>query len=335
MQKNFMLLEKAVLDKLRELAGVPEGVAASVSTVLDEARNDLAMDAMATEYMSKRKAMEGTEGKILKYMKRRAGKADAATEPLRERLMEAGLTPDGWQELVVRTGGGGGTGTVSTVGNEATPGQGGGAAGSGGGAGDGATAAGTGDSTGSGAGAGAGPGAGAGDGGQGVNLLAGLLGELDGALKAVREAAATRQQSQELVDMVNRIGEQVNAQVAEAERTIEAFAEKAKRIGSASQEAKAAEPGMSRAELLGFLAELVQELRQPLSVIICALDMVLGKRLGELVSDQELMLTMASTSSQRLNHLVDKLQEISGMPPERVPDRKILAALYDEKGVAS
>lgn len=76
------------------------------------------------------------------------------------------------------------------------------------------------------------------------------------------------------------------------------------------------------------LAEIVQEFRQPLSVIISTADMLSKKLLGD-VSDKQLeMLRLTSGSGDRLASLVDKLAEISGMPDDEHPDTQILEDLY-------
>jgi hypothetical protein len=87
-------------------------------------------------------------------------------------------------------------------------------------------------------------------------------------------------------------------------------------------------PQVPRKKLMVLLAEVVQELCQPLAVINCSIDMIKSKHLGEVSNAQLEMLDLASTSGERVRLLVDKLLELSGLPRTLTPDSGIQSSLY-------
>lgn len=85
---------------------------------------------------------------------------------------------------------------------------------------------------------------------------------------------------------------------------------------------------MPRKKLMEILAEIAQELCQPLAVINCSVDMIRGGSLGEVASTQLEMLCLAAESGARLETLINKLMKISGVPETRSPDADIQESLY-------
>lgn len=291
--KTLLLLEKNILDKLRAMAGAALDVE-PVEEAFEDMRNDLAIDALATEYMKKRTAVEGAEEKILKHMRRSAGRGGDAEAALQERLLEEGLTPEGWQQLQIRSGAAAEAKHPSAA--APAPGLGG-----------------------------TGPGPGGGIGLEGVQMLAMLLTQLDSML----DPAAASGGGELAAEVVKDIDAHVDRVVEQTERQLEEFAGV---IQSMAGAAETSEPqrqrDLSRKRLLEILAEVIQELCQPLSVINCTIEMVATKRLGELNVDQEEMLKLSASSGERLKHLVEKLREICGNPESRSPDAGILDMVY-------
>lgn len=123
-KKIMLMLEKTVLDKLHSIAQEADpGLDEAIAGAVDDMIGDLEVDALTAEYVKKRKALEDTERRVLKYMKTHGDDQMLAGE-LEERLTDAGLTPDGWRELLVKNqeaaqrgagpgGEGGGTDPVS------------------------------------------------------------------------------------------------------------------------------------------------------------------------------------------------------------------------------
>jgi hypothetical protein len=135
---------------------------------------------------------------------------------------------------------------------------------------------------------------------------------------------------QVLAGVVSQISTEVGQMAAGAAKRMAAIADE---IQADAQAAEAAETAarkqghsvqLSRKRLLDMLAEVVQELAQPLAVINCSVDMVRSQKLGELVESQQQMLTLVAESSERLKGLVAGLQRIVGVPATMSPDRALL-----------
>lgn len=127
----------------------------------------------------------------------------------------------------------------------------------------------------------------------------------------------------ELDRMVAQVGDAVAKLVDQTEQKIEQFTHK---VGGSGEGRPAL--GISRKAILEFLAEIVQELRQPLSVISSVVDSMKSGALGNLSPHQIAMLNLAGNSTERLDLLIAKLAEVSGMPRSLVPNAKILGAVY-------
>jgi hypothetical protein len=87
---------------------------------------------------------------------------------------------------------------------------------------------------------------------------------------------------------------------------------------------------MSRQRMITVLAEVVQEICQPLSVIACSVDMLTSKTLGELSQAQMDMLNLVGESSARIQALAGSLEKIAGNPDTLSPDAAIQKALYEQ-----
>ena len=102
---------------------------------------------------------------------------------------------------------------------------------------------------------------------------------------------------------------------------MDAVEEEAKKVGRG--------PKVSRKRMLAVLAEITQELCQPLSVITCSISMVVSKSLGNVTDPQVDMLKLASESAAKMEVLIDNLEKISGLPTDLAPDSAIQRALYE------
>ncbi len=87
---------------------------------------------------------------------------------------------------------------------------------------------------------------------------------------------------------------------------------------------KTDDPELTRQQLLEMMAELGQELRQPLTIVSGVLDMLRLKHAGPLAKEQQPLVEMAVESTQRMDTLVGRMVEIAGMPKTLHPDREIL-----------
>jgi hypothetical protein len=93
------------------------------------------------------------------------------------------------------------------------------------------------------------------------------------------------------------------------------------------------EKRMPRKKLFELLAEIGQEICQPLSVINASVDMINGGMAGAVTDLQKEMLGLVAESAVRLNSIASKLVEIAGVPETRVPDASVIGTIYkDSKG---
>lgn len=91
------------------------------------------------------------------------------------------------------------------------------------------------------------------------------------------------------------------------------------------------DPALSRLELLEILAEIAQEIMQPLTIITGTASMIRSLKTGPLTEIQGELLSMISESADRLIVLANHLMHIAGSPEARTPDRNILNAAYQQK----
>ncbi len=79
---------------------------------------------------------------------------------------------------------------------------------------------------------------------------------------------------------------------------------------------------MSRKELLSSIAEISQELMQPLTAISASLEMILGGYVGEVNLEQRNMLDIAKNSGTHLTFLMKELIKIVGCPANKGIDER-------------
>lgn len=109
LRKTLMLMEKDVLEKMREMAAGNDEDMSVVSEAVGDMKDELEIDAVASDYMKKRAALEANEKRLLRFIKSR-GADKIGDTGLEQKLIEGGLTPAGWEDLVVRSGSGAGSG---------------------------------------------------------------------------------------------------------------------------------------------------------------------------------------------------------------------------------
>ena len=283
--KLFLLLETELQERLRA-AGLPDTAFAAVAEILNVLQQDVAVDALAAEYMKKRQAMKTAEGKVVRFLKRTAGH-DAATA-LQERLREEGLAADAVRELAA-----GNAAPATTAGDDD-------------GSGARETAAGT----------------------ETVLMLLSRLNRLlEPQTPEVRNPeeiqAELRAAAAAVAAAMNAMMERVSGKLGR----LTALADELR--GTRQTPAPAKRQRAAHHNLFAILAEIIQELLQPLCVIRCAVDMLLGNRLGGIPAEQADLLRLIADSNTRLQQLVEKLHVICGNPASRTPDPQILDYVYD------
>lgn len=155
-----------------------------------------------------------------------------------------------------------------------------------------------------------------------VGNLAALLSHLQDDVKG-KDAQPAEEKKEQLADHLAKVDQEVKAITAETEHKIQDLV---KDIAAESDELEAADgqapagKRMSRNKLLRALAEIVQELCQPLSVVSCSLGMVTSQALGEVPAAQLDMIKLAEENANRIDHLMNALKAISGIPDGHRPD---------------
>jgi hypothetical protein len=160
-------------------------------------------------------------------------------------------------------------------------------------------------------------------------LLLMRLTELLNPATPIPEAA---QQQEQVAPLVNQIQSGVTQDIAGVEQKVEKLREQVKELEplpetSAPQDVQ--KQALSRRKIIAILAEIVQELRQPLAVISGAVEALSGGHFGQVAEAQRGMLQLALQSSQRLGTIVDALAQIAGQPATLQPDAEIIKRLYE------
>lgn len=143
-------------------------------------------------------------------------------------------------------------------------------------------------------------------------------------VKSTTEALETIEQEVDLLIRGTRQQSTTLAQRVDADRST-----------VAEMERQARERGvglmLTRDELLQNLAEINQELVQPLTVSSALLQLLQSGRAGVISDAQSDLLKTASVSIDRLGTLISSLQSISGLPDELCPDTALLQEINTKR----
>ena len=268
-KRSLLLLEKALLERLQKLAG--DKAAGAAEAMLDDLAEELDLDDLASKYIKSKRAADKAGSKLTRMIDR-IGDDPVQLEELRDQLVGGGLTPEGWQELTVRSKSG-----------EPESGGGGGS-------------------------------------GEGVNeikvltLLLARIGETIDTPPGAHDASPA-----DVKALITETGDHLNAL---ADIT-------GKKIKTLQDTLEARNAPLSRKALQVMLAEIAQEISQPLTIILGTVDMVRSQRTGPLTPLQGELLSMVSESSSRMASLVEGLMRLSGTPDALQPDQAILDSAYN------
>lgn len=166
-----------------------------------------------------------------------------------------------------------------------------------------------------------------------VQNLAKLLNKLETVLLDTKE----QKTPQTITDELKHVQEELGIIVSSTQKRIENLAEEIKEeitVDTDVIESPVSKPvkrkGLSKQQIVKILAEIVQEICQPLSVIDCAMTMILSGRLGSIPDTCSEMLKLATNSSVRIHQIVKSLEKLAGQPTELIPDKDIQKAIYSE-----
>jgi hypothetical protein len=257
----------------------------------------LEISGVAVDYARKLKALEVSEKRILRFMKAQ-GLEKLKQSALEEQLGESGLDVSGWQRLLAKSSI---AGSLHAAGQETVSG----------GMEESSTA---------------------------IANLAAILERL--ALEVVKpeadpSAASAEQLAGDVKDASDMVATLADGTEKKIHALVDAVTTEIGKIGVTEDVADkdAVSPKMSRRQMVVLLAEIVQEICQPLAVIKCSLEMVQMERLGQVTSAQKNMLDLAAQGILRIGALAKSLERISGMPTDLEPNSVIQESLYRQAPV--
>lgn len=165
-----------------------------------------------------------------------------------------------------------------------------------------------------------------------VGNLATLLDQLMTDVEATpTEATPPEEQADRLTQHLTEVNAEVQQLTAVTEHKIHDLVAEIQADLATPEGAEAAAPQrLSKRKLVKALAEIVQEICQPLSVVGCSLNILTEKMLGELTDPQMDTLKLANESVQKIHKLVDAMVLIAGMPTELDPDSTLQRAIYEQ-----
>ncbi len=147
-----------------------------------------------------------------------------------------------------------------------------------------------------------------------------LLTETLSSLASMMEKLETMMPKDNRRDELGEILEQVEKDVAGvAARTQKKITDLGKKISEEETDETTvggAAQKMSKAQLLGDIAEITQELAQPLTAIDAIIEMILTGFVGNVPEEQRDLLKLAAGSGDHLGYLLEQLKDIVGMPKE-------------------
>ena len=290
-RKLIKNIETDVTERLQRLGAdilAVETLAARVKEMIEE----LAVDGLVAQYMRLRGELAVKEGNLKQHL-RRAEQRGESGEEIKSRLVAMGLPLSVLEGLAAGTSEGGDAG----------------------GDGDAGTGTGTGDSKGGGTGSGS-----AAQEPEAPEIESPPETPLSDLLRQLQH---TSPGDGVLPKLVDSILSEMNKTLHQTAMRAEAQMETLKRLVMIPA-GRPDNADLTRRQLLILMAELGQELRQPLTVITGAIDMLLGRYFGPITNEQQPILEMASESGRTLDDLIGRMIRIAGMPASLTPDETVL-----------
>ncbi len=277
LKQTLGILEEELLKTLNIVSeGKDVRAEQAVRSVIEDMRDELQVDTLSTDYMKKRKAIEESEKRLLRYI-RKYGSDDIDKSMLKGKLENEGLSDEEWRDLTRRIY----PGSSSVL--------------------------------------------------SGEEILTSR--ELEGLLARMRSIdvrmdSSTKRDAENALMLAAAEVRSAVEQVADStHQKIQLLTDELKG-DCQSKTVKSDHLRMSRARIIEVLAEIVQELCQPLSVISCSLEMVMSGSTGDVTEAQAAMLKLANESAWRITMLKDSLKKIAGDPRSLKPDVNITSSFY-------
>lgn len=273
LSKSLKSLEKDLEKFIKEaVTPVEDDDLNPIYSAIDAMTDELEIDALAAEYLRKRKLIEKSEKRLLKYMKNSS--EENIDEGLKNKLIDGGLSKQSWDMLLMASGKKQSK-SEKWVRNTELP---------------------------------------------EYEQLQEKLRQLSRVFCNINpDNAATPEQLQEIINQVEAHLEKL---IKNTERRIKIILNKiiADEKNSDSRETESSKR-LTRRQLLELIAEIVQELYQPLSVVQCVLQSTLSSKVDFESKKTREFLELADRSAQRLNFLINELYTVVGNPTSLTPNR--------------
>ena len=147
---------------------------------------------------------------------------------------------------------------------------------------------------------------------DGLNALTSVFEKLESLMKADKTDGG------QVKELLGQASDNLDDATDSTKEKLEALSKQLDDTGTIGGQGKE----MSRKVLLSSIAEISQELMQPLTAISASLEMMLGGYAGEVNLEQRGMLDIANNSSAHLTFLMKELIEIVGCPSNKgIDDR--------------
>jgi signal transduction histidine kinase len=280
--RTLVMLEAEVVEKLRAMSGAAaaDAAAAAIGKEVEGLVEGLRSEALAEDYLKKRRLSDTAEQQLVEFIAARQGQAERAAllQELEKKLAGGGLDRAGWEHLLLK-----GRAAPKAIPADASP----------------------------------------------LPLLLMRLNEL--LDPAQHPAAAGGAPPAPVGALVAELHQGVTTVMAGVEQKLDGLRANMATVRTLPAQAKPQEveaQARARRHIITTLAEIVQELRQPLSVIHGSIEMLYAGHLGVVPASQREMLELALQSSRRLGAIVDTLSVISGMPATLHPDAQVLDVVY-------
>ncbi len=272
--KSLAALESNLCAVMQEvITPMDESDLAPISDAIESMTDELAIDALASEYLRKRKLIEASEERLLRYISRQGSAIDDSD--LKTKLLDGGLSSWNWETLLLSSGAETSEGNALESLTKHMP---------------------------------------------EFKRLHDMLAQLAECFSDVNEKSSLS--PDEIKKMISQIEERVERLIENTRKRMENLASHVSEERTGNIIGGEELPKHSRRQLLELIAEIVQELCQPLSVIQCSFDVLLTGQVAEVSQAQRELLSMAHRSAKRLDLLIHDLVAIVGTPADLVPKER-------------
>lgn len=145
---------------------------------------------------------------------------------------------------------------------------------------------------------------------EGLSTLATVFEKLESAMKS-KEANGSQ-----VNDLLGQASENLDDTIFSTKGKLLVLSQQLEDTGTIGGQGKE----MSREEILTSIAEISQELMQPLTAINASLEMMLNGYVGEINPEQHTLLDLANNSGEHLTFLMEELIDIVGCPSNKGVD---------------